>query len=183
MPSDKPMADLAVKTDAARESGKQLLVVLGGNWCHDSRALAARLYEEPLSTTIEAHYEILFVDVGYLQIGKDLITSLGIPVYYATPTVLIVDPVSGRVINAQNRHQWGDAANIGMAESLEYFRQFADADPSVKQNEDVDDAQLKELLMEIDKFRTGAGRSSLRGVRGARPDAQGLQGRRQGRTF
>ena len=128
LPSDDPMVDLAASLDAARISYRQLLVVLGANWCHDSRALASRLFEEPLSTTINEHYEILFVDVGYLEKGKDVITSLGIPVYYATPTVLIVDPVSRRVTNAQNRHQWGNAASISMQESVEYFQQFTNTD-------------------------------------------------------
>lgn len=152
LPSENPMADLAASLDAARLSNRQLLVVLGANWCHDSRALASRLFEEPLSTTINKHYEILFVDVGYLEKGKDVITSLGVPVYYATPTVLIVDPVSRRVINAQNRHQWGDAASIGMQESVEYFQQFTDTDLAALQSDNEVDANLQELLQEIETF-------------------------------
>jgi hypothetical protein len=144
------MANLASKLETARESHKRLLVVMGGNWCHDSRALAARLYTEPLSTTIAEHYETLFVDVGYLEKGRDVVTSLGIPVYYATPTVLIVDPVSGTVVNAQNRHQWAEAASISMEDSLAYFRQYEDAGQGGAEGDD--DAQLRELLSEIDAF-------------------------------
>jgi hypothetical protein len=150
LPSADPMADLAAKMEGARESHKQLLVVMGGNWCHDSRALASRLFTEPLSTIIDEHYETLFVDVGYLEKGRDVITSLGIPVYYATPTVLIVDPVSGEVVNAQNRHQWAEAASISMEDSLAYFRQYADAGQTAIKREN--DAQLQELLAEIDAF-------------------------------
>ena len=105
LPSEDAMADLSAALDAARKSNRLLLVMMGANWCHDSRALASRVYEEPLGTTINEHYETLFVDVGYLENGRDVITSLGSHVYYATPTVLIVDPVSGQVINASNRHQ------------------------------------------------------------------------------
>jgi len=144
------MADLTAKMETARESHKQLLVVMGGNWCHDSRALASRLFIEPLSTTIDEHYETLFVAVGYLEKGMDVITSLGIPVYYATPTVLIVDPVSGEVVNAQNRHQWADAASISMDVSLAYFRQYEDAGQTVIESDS--DSQLQELLAEIDAF-------------------------------
>jgi hypothetical protein len=150
LPSADPMADLAVKMEAARESHKQLLVVMGGNWCHDSRALASRLFTDPLSTTIDEHYETLFVDVGYLEKGREVITSLGIPVYYATPTVLIVDPVNGEVVNAQNRHQWAEAASISMEDSLAYFRQYKDAGQTTIEREN--DAQLLELLAEIDAF-------------------------------
>ena len=145
-----PVADLAAKLESARQSHKRLLVVMGGNWCHDSRALASRLFSEPLSATINQHYEILFVDVGYLEKGRDVITSLGIPVYYATPTLLIVDPVSGLVVNAQDRHQWAEAASISMEDSLAYFRQYQDAGQTAI--EDNSDAQLQELLAEIDAF-------------------------------
>lgn len=145
-----PVADLAAKLESARQSHKRLLVVMGGNWCHDSRALASRLFSEPLSATINQHYEILFVDVGYLEKGRDVITSLGIPVFYATPTLLIVDPVSGLVVNAQDRHQWAEAASISMEDSLAYFRQYQDAGQTAI--EDNSDAQLQELLAEIDAF-------------------------------
>jgi len=152
LPTNNSMVDLAASLDSAQKSNRLLLVVLGANWCHDSRALASRLFEGPLSTTINKHYEVLFVDVGYLEKGKDVITSLGIPVYYATPTVLIVDPVSRRVINAQNRHQWGHAASIGMQESVEYFQLFADTDLAALQNDIEVDANLQELLKQIAAF-------------------------------
>lgn len=152
LPSEDSMADLAAALEGARESKRLLLVVLGANWCHDSRALASRLYTEPLVTTINERYEILFVDVGYLEKGRDVISSLGIPVYYATPTVLIIDPVSGRVLNAQNRHQWANAAEISMQESLEYFRQFANTDQAALPAENEPGADLQALFTEIESF-------------------------------
>lgn len=152
LPSADPLAELQQTLDTARESGKLALVILGGNWCHDSRALAARLFEEPLRTTIDAHYQVLFVDVGYLDQGKAVITRLGVPVYYATPTVLIVDPVSGQLVNTQNRHQWANAASIGMQESVDYFGQYADTDPGASLSDTLVDDQLRELLAEIERF-------------------------------
>jgi hypothetical protein len=150
--SDDPMADLAAGINAAKDSKRLLLIVMGANWCHDSRALASRLYKEPLSTTVSENYEILFVDVGYLEKGKEVINSLGIPVYYATPTVLIVDPDTGLVVNDKNRHQWANAANISMEESLEYFQLFAEYEPNTLQIEAETGANLNVLLTEIEAF-------------------------------
>lgn len=147
-----PMADLTEGFDAARKNNKLVLLVMGANWCHDSRALAARLQEEPLSSLVNDNYETLFVDVGYLQKGKEIITHLGIPVYYATPTVLIVDPVSGKVVNNMNRHQWRDAAKISMEESLEYFQLFANTDLSTLRGETEIDPNLQLLLSDIEAF-------------------------------
>ncbi len=150
LPSADPMADLAAKLASAKTTNKLLLVVLGANWCHDSRALATRLLTTPLRTDIEAHYVTLFVDVGYLDKGQEVIASLGVPVYYATPTVLIVDPVSGLVVNAHDRHQWAEAANIGMPASIEYFRQFAGTGQATPAAEN--DAYLQTLLKQIADF-------------------------------
>jgi hypothetical protein len=103
LPSDDAMADVSNALNAARESNKLVLVAMGANWCHDSRALASRLYQQPLNALIDEHYEIVFVDVGFLDKGKEVISSIGPPVYYATPTVLILDPVSGRGIDPASR--------------------------------------------------------------------------------
>src|SRR5210317_356036 len=99
------MKDIALAKKAAISNNKLMLVIMGANWCHDSRALASRLHTQPLDAVIEERYETVFVDVGYLDKGRDVITSFGIPAYYATPTVLVVEPSSGQVINDKNRHQ------------------------------------------------------------------------------
>jgi hypothetical protein len=152
LPSDDVMADVSNALNVARESNKLVLVVMGANWCHDSRALASRLYQQPLNTLIDEHYETVFVDVGFLDKGKEVISSIGPPGYYATPTVLILDPVSGRLVNADNRHQWGDAYNISMEESIEYFQVMAAADLIALRGDDEVAGELIRLLAEIDSF-------------------------------
>lgn len=152
LPSDDSMADVTAVLDAARQSNRLALVIMGANWCHDSRALAERLNTEPLKTVASEYYETVFVDVGYLDKGKEVITSLGPPVYYATPTVLIVDPMNNQLVNAQNRHQWANAYNISMDESVEYFQLMANMDLTTVQGNDEVDLTLQELLTEIDAF-------------------------------
>lgn len=158
-PSDDVLAEVETARAAAAEEGKLLLVILGGNWCHDSRALAARVNQAPLSDLIEQNYETVFVDVGFLEIDSETVGSLGIPVYYATPTVLIIDPVGGRLINAGNRHQWGNAYTISMDESVEYFRSMAETDPADLQEPENVPPELEESFAQIDAFeRAQAGR-------------------------
>lgn len=152
LPSADVMADLSAVTETARENKKLVLVIMGANWCHDSRALASRTTREPLKTVINEHYETVFVDVGYLDRGKEVITSLDVPVYYATPSVLIVDPVSGQLLNAQNRHQWADADRISMKESVDYFQQMSVAEPGGLTGTEEANGSLKLLLAEIDSF-------------------------------
>ena len=148
--SPDPVADVRHALDRARENDKQALVVLGANWCHDSRALAARLYKSPLADVIEEDYELVFVDVGFLDKGRDVLAEFDVPQFYATPTVLIVDPASGQVVNNGSRHVWGNAYNIDMESSVRYFEAHATtklyADPA------MESAELKELFAKIDRF-------------------------------
>lgn len=152
LPSKDAMADVSKAIKTAQDNNKLVLVVMGANWCHDSRALASRFYESPLDTVISENYETVFVDVGYLEKGKDVITSLGSPVYYATPTVLIVDPASGEVVNARNRHQWADAASVSMQASIDYFQQMADTSLTAPGGSGEPSARLQKLLLEIEAF-------------------------------
>ena len=129
---------------------RHALVVLGANWCHDSRAFAARLNRSPLAEIIQQHYELVLVDVGYLNKGRDVVQQLGVAHYYATPTVLIVDPSNMHVLNNEDRHMWGNAHSIGMVKSVEYFERWATdgavADPGRRSTE------LDRLNAEIDEF-------------------------------
>lgn len=149
---DNALGAISTAMENAVKNDQQLLVIMGANWCHDSRALAARIERPPLKPVIEAHYQTVFVDVGNLDKGKDVVTSFGVPVYYATPTVLIIDPVSRKLINADNRHQWGNAANISMEESVAYFQKMATTGQVMTVDARDSSGELSSLLAEIDIF-------------------------------
>lgn len=125
--TDDQMAAVEQVLNDADARGTYALIVLGANWCHDSRALAERLQQEPLSQLVQTRYATALIDVGYYEHGFDVMEAFGQPIYYATPTVLIVDPATRRLVNADNRHQWGNAYNISMQESVDYFSLMAAA--------------------------------------------------------
>jgi len=152
LPSEDAQADIERAVATAREQDQLVLVVFGANWCHDSRALAARIYQEPLDAVINRHYQVVFVDVAFLEDGRDVISSIGPPVYYATPTVLILDPVSGLLVNSENRHQWGNADSISMGDTLEYFQLMANVGLAGLREGETQTAELQELLADIDAF-------------------------------
>lgn len=152
LPSGDPITAVANVIQKARENDKLALIILGANWCHDSRGLASKFHQEPMKSLIEENYETIFVDVGFLSKGKDVIESLGSPVYYATPTVLIIDPVSGELVNENNRHQWADAFSFSMDETAGYFRQMSGLDLTALRAGHEADANLQRLLADIDSF-------------------------------
>jgi thiol-disulfide isomerase/thioredoxin len=152
--SANPIADVQQALDRAGADNRLALVVLGANWCHDSRALASRLHRSPLAELVQQHYELVFVDAGFLDKGRAVMQRFGVAHYYATPTVLIIDPSSGQVINNEDRHQWSNAYKIDMSTSVQYFEEWlkeaADAD-SVEEPV-VDSAELRRQYAEIDEF-------------------------------
>jgi len=149
-PSQNSLRDVEHLLQRAGARGKLALVVLGANWCHDSRALASRIHQSPLEEVIKARYEVGFVDVGFLDGGRDVAEKLGVPLYYATPTVLIVDPVRGRLINRHDRHQWSAAERISMEDSVTYFEEMAS--DQMRLPGPATGAERARLDVEIDQF-------------------------------
>jgi len=149
-PSIDPLADVQQALGRAGDGDRLALVVLGANWCHDSRALAARLHRSPLAEVIQQHYELVFVDVGFYENGRDVAQQFGVAHYYATPTVLIIDPSSGQLINDEDRHQWSNAYRIDMPTSVRYFEKWLKDDSAA--DSVVDSTQLKQLYAEIDQY-------------------------------
>jgi len=149
-PSQNKLRDVEHLLQRAGARGKLALVVLGANWCHDSRALASRIHQSPLEEVIKARYEVGFVDVGFLDGGRDVAEKLGVPLYYATPTVLIVDPVRGRLINRHDRHQWSAAERISMEDSVTYFEEMAS--DQMRLPGPATGAERARLDVEIDQF-------------------------------
>jgi len=149
-PSVDPLADVQEALSRADDGDRLALVVLGANWCHDSRALAARLHRPPLADLIQQHYELVFVDVGFYELDRAVVQQLGVSHFYATPTVLIIDPSNKALVNDEDRHIWSNAYNIDMSSSVRYFEKWAThdsvADPV------PDSTQLKQLYAEIDRF-------------------------------
>ena len=149
-PSVDPHADVQQALSRADDGDRLALVVLGANWCHDSRALASRLHRPPLAELIQQHYELVFVDVGFLDKGRAVLQQFGVAHFYATPTVLIIDPSNRALVNDEDRHIWSNAYSIDMSSSVRYFEKWAMndsvADPV------ADSTQLRQLYAEIDQF-------------------------------
>jgi len=149
-PSADPLADVQQAMSRADDGDRLALVVLGANWCHDSRALAARLHRSPLADVIQQNYELVFVDVGLLDKGRDVLQEFGVAHFYATPTVLIIDPSTGALVDDEKRHIWSNAYSINMTESVQYFEKWATNDSVA--NREPDSTQLQQLYAKIDEF-------------------------------
>ena len=120
------MSDVDTAFAAAAISGRKVLLALGGNWCHDSRGLAAKFQEPELAAVIRDSYELVWVDVGRRDRNLNIPARFGVPQLFGTPTVLILSP-EGALLNRDSVHDWRTADSKPYDETLAYFRRFAGA--------------------------------------------------------
>lgn len=107
-------ADVEAALARAAASGKRVLLVLGANWCHDSRALAGWLETPRFAALVAERYELVFVDVGMPQTGEgrnlEIAHRFGLGDVKNTPALLVLTP-EGRAVNLDTARSWRDAAS------------------------------------------------------------------------
>jgi len=133
---------------SAKAQNKQALFVLGTQWCHDSKGLAKQFSTPQMQKILTNNYQVLFVDVGYLEKGFELVKQFGLPVYYGTPTVLVIEPNSEKILNRASMQKWLNAAKVPLNEYEAYFTKFAEN----KHFETAENSAMKKYLNEIKQF-------------------------------
>ena len=130
-PTEDAASELEFRLKGTAISGKKLLIIMGGNWCHDSAALANLIDSPRFVGMITQKYEVLFVDVGVPQTGRgrnlDIARRFGIKKIKGTPTVLVVSP-EGKLLNSKkDAASWRNAASRDEDAIYRYFAEFTPA--------------------------------------------------------
>lgn len=98
----------------AAAGGKRVLLVLGGNWCHDSTALAGWLETPRFAALVAGRYELVFVNVNVPQTGDgvnlDIANRFGLAEMKGTPALLVLTP-EGKPVNLDTAASWRNAAS------------------------------------------------------------------------
>jgi len=108
------MADVDAALSRAAASGKRVLLVMGANWCHDSRALAGWLESPRIAELVAARYELVFVNIGMPQTGDGhnlgVARRFGLAQLPGTPNLLVLT-ADGTLVNAKTATTWRNAAS------------------------------------------------------------------------
>ncbi len=105
------------------QTGKLAIIAMGTNGCHDSRAFAAYMQSARLRPLLQAHYEVLYIDVGQKDRNLDIAQSFGLDGISGTPTVFIVN-AKGQVLNLDTAPSWRNAASRSTVATYDYFAAF-----------------------------------------------------------
>lgn len=156
-------AELSAAIARAEDGERRVMIILGANWCHDSRGLAAHLASDAMQPVLDAHYEVVWVDVGQRERHQDIPVRYGVPTLYGTPTVLVVDPELG-LVNRASVHDWTNAYSRRTEEAVEYFTTFATIRPGsggVVENTET----YRDLMDDIDAWEAIEGARLMRAYR------------------
>ena len=119
-------ADVAAALDRAKAANKRVILVMGANWCHDSKALAGWFETPRFKAMLAPLYEIVYIDVGKPQRREgrniEIARGYGIRKIKGTPTVLILSP-DGELLNKKDAPTWRNAASRS---EDDIFRSFAE---------------------------------------------------------
>ena len=87
----------------AKKAHKRVLLDLGGNWCPDCVVLHNLMLLPDVQKFVDAHYEVVMVDIGRYDRNGQIAARFGYTKKLeGAPTILVVDPKSSKVINADN---------------------------------------------------------------------------------
>jgi len=116
----------------AADSGKRVLVKLGGEWCPDCRILAGMMAIPAIRDFLDGGFETVTASIGRYDVNQDLVARLGFTDgLEGAPTVLVITPAGAAVNRATSAH-WRTARSQPPQAVVDYFDALitAPADPA-----------------------------------------------------
>ncbi len=123
-PARSARADVDAALARAKATNKRVILVMGANWCHDSKALSGWFETSRFKAMLAPKYELVYVDVGQKDRNIDIAQRFGISSIKGTPTVLVLSP-DGVLLNKKDAPAWRNAASRSEDAVFGYFARFA----------------------------------------------------------
>lgn len=120
IPETGAVAAVAEALSDANLSGKHAIIVMGANWCHDSRALAGWFQTPRFQTLLQENYVVRYVDVGQKDRNIEIAKGFGLESIVGTPTIVVTDS-NGEVLNLDTAPTWRNAASRDEDAIFDYF--------------------------------------------------------------
>jgi thioredoxin 1 len=124
-PPGQAAADLSRAEARAKDSGKILMVIFGGNWCPDCRVLHQRLEEGPVHGYAEKHFEIVGINIGEEDANLDIVQKLGATLKKGVPAAAFIGP-DGKALGATNQGELESARGYSAQQVLAFLRKVAE---------------------------------------------------------
>ncbi len=110
--------------ESAALTGKHAMIVMGANWCHDSRALAGWFETPRFEALLKENYSVAYIDVGQKDRNIDVAQRFGLDKIVGTPTVVVTNS-QGDVLNLDTAVTWRHSASRTENEIFTAFEALA----------------------------------------------------------
>jgi len=118
-------AQVAAAFARAQKSHKRVLIDLGGNWCADCIILANFIKLPEMRRFMDAHYEMVAVDVGRFNRNLQIPARFGVTKRLkGVPALLIATP-EGKLVNGDNIFATADAHSMTPQALAAYLAKYA----------------------------------------------------------
>lgn len=107
----------------ATVSGKRAIIVMGANWCHDSRALAGWFQTPRFQSLLTKNFVVRYIDVAQKNRNIDVAQRFGLDEIVGTPTIFVTNS-SGDVLNLETAPTWRNAASRTEDDIFDYFSNY-----------------------------------------------------------
>jgi thioredoxin len=114
---------IAAALAKASTTGKNVLLIFGANWCPDCHALDAQMHKPDLAELIRNNYEVVKIDVGFMNKNLAVGKRYGVPIRRGIPAIAVLDP-QGKVLYAQDQGQFSDARNLPYQDFKAFFEKW-----------------------------------------------------------
>jgi thiol-disulfide isomerase/thioredoxin len=94
--------DIAAAQKRAKASKKYVMVIFGANWCKDCIVLHKLLDEPATKAYVNAHFEIVGVDLGRFDKNMDVAKSLKVDLDKGIPAAAFLAPDGSSIGNTNN---------------------------------------------------------------------------------
>jgi protein disulfide-isomerase len=113
--------DIRQALTQAAQSGKQVIVVFGANWCGDCKVLDLAMKQGASAPLVAREFEVVKVDVGRFDRNVAVAESYGVPLKNGIPAVVILSPAN-KVLYVTRAGELADARSMGESGIHEFLR-------------------------------------------------------------
>ena len=116
--------EVAAAFDRARQTGKRVLLVLGGDWCPDFRTMIGIFRLPVVAAFRDRHFETVFVNIGRYDANMDIPAAHGLPAFDGVPTLMVLDAV-GTLLNASEPSVLRNVRDRDPQDIADYLAKYA----------------------------------------------------------
>jgi thiol-disulfide isomerase/thioredoxin len=109
---------------AGKKAHKPTLLIFGANWCGDCRALDASLHTAKNAALVEAHFEVVKIDVGNFDHNLELSQAYGDPIQKGIPAAVVVG-ADGKTLYTTKAGELANARKMSDQGIYDFFAKVA----------------------------------------------------------